>query len=789
MNEQDITKRIEEETKDLPIPDSISPSNMEKMLNEYIKSDNPGKNTNSQTNPDKYEAGMSDNNNARITSMRRKRIGIAVAACFGVIILGSGALGIIRHNMNNVKRYSADVAEETYDESPEHAEAVADEADEAPDEEISRVNETTSDNSISEEELEKQENEQLENSLVAEGVISTPSGYEDYYDTIYNAYQKEVAKYRSFDKGLGDEDIAVNEDITVNGASDEMEAAPEAATDTRDFSAAAKSSDETDIKGYSTTNTQEKNVDEGDIVKTDGEYIYSANPHGYYYNTYDTNACPSISITKATNGKLAKISTITLEIPKSQENADYRFEEFYVYNNYLIVLYEKNTEKNSGDYIRYVNQTCIEVYDITNRNNPKKVRTLYQSGNYTSSRISDGYLYTISNFIPDHLAFNNPQTNRTRYEDYIPSINDDLIDYKNIYYSPHMDSVETYVITAIDLNDPVGFTSSKAVSNKNSQVYVGEKSIYLYATIYDNIEKTEILRIGYSKGSLSIGNRAVIAGYLYDSFALSEYNRHLRIVSTIPANNFSWYDNRVWTDSAKTGFGYKVNEDINAVYVLDDNMRLKGKITGIAPGEQIYSARFFGDIGYFVTYRNTDPLFSVDFSDPKEPKILGQLKIPGFSNYLHFYGKDTLLGIGSEIDPYTQNFEGVKLSMFNIKDPTNVTESDKMILNNVYYTSAQYNHKAIMIDPEKNIFGFCYESENYNEYGDYSYDYYFSTYTYDTDKGFIETAKYKIAYDYMYDMDNIRGLYIDEYFYLVTPTEIESYRIGNDKMIDQLYLE
>ena len=453
------------------------------------------------------------------------------------------------------------------------------------------------------------------------------------------------------------------------------------------------------------------------------------------------------------------------------------------------MLYEKNTEKNSGDYIRYVNQTCIEVYDITNRKNPKKVRTLYQSGNYTSSRISDGYLYTISNFIPDHLAFNNPQTNRTRYEDYIPSINGDLIDYKNIYYSPHMDSVETYVITAIDLNDPVGFTSSKAVSNKNSQVYVGEKSIYLYATIYDNIEKTEILRIGYSKGSLSIGNRAIIAGYLYDSFALSEYNKHLRIVSTIPANNFSWYDNRVWTDSAKTGFGYKVNEDINAVYVLDDNMRLKGKITGIAPGEQIYSARFFGDIGYFVTYRNTDPLFSVDFSDPKEPKILGQLKIPGFSNYLHFYGKDTLLGIGSEIDPYTQNFEGVKLSMFNIKDPTNVTESDKMILNNVYYTSAQYNHKAIMIDPEKNIFGFCYESENYNEYGDYSYDYYFSTYTYDTDKGFIETAKYKIAYDYMYDMDNIRGLFIDEYFYLVTPTEIESYRIGNDKMIDQLYLE
>ena len=849
MKEQDIIKRIENETKDLPIPDSISPSNMEKMLNEHIAQEN-GETTsetdnikNSSVIESDKDGGNNDNVKSIMASMRRRRIGLAFAACFGVIIIGSGAFGIIRHNMDNTGTYSSDTAVQTENAYEEEYEEAADEAAPSDDSKSSYATEdsSASDDEIleakklSDEEIEKQENEQLEKDLVASGVLSKPDSYEDYYDTMYSAYKESVKNYmletneaEEFaeesveDSATGSAEFEAADEVTEAAMEDSAPAADaDLGSDTRQYNSATKSittddtsgsAKETDEKDYSSTNTHEKAVDEGDIVKTDGEYIYTANRHGHNYYTYNSDTFPTISITRASNGKLTNVSTITLAAPKTSANINYTLKEFYIYNNYLIVLYEKLTEKTPDEYGRYTDydsdlydyydgyyynydswqfdeQSCIEIYDITNKEKPIKKKTLFQSGSYNSSRISDGYLYTISYFEPEGLAFHDYKKGRSSYPYYIPYINGERIAYDDIYYSRHLESLGTYVITSVDLSSPTRFTNSKAVSSSNSQVYVGEKSIYLYRTIYDDIEKTEIMRIGYNKGNLYIGNRAMIAGYLYGPFALSEYNKHLRIVSTIPANNFSWYDRGVWTDTNSSGFTTRINEDINAVYVLDENMHLTGRITGLAPGEIIYSARFFGDIGYFVTYKNTDPLFSVDFSDPKEPKILGQLKIPGFSNYLHFYGTDTLLGIGEERDPYTQDFKGLKLSMFNIKDPANVTEADKLILKNVYYSSAQYDYKSIMIDPNKNVFGFLYEYEDYNSNGDYTYYYCYSTYTYDSDKGFIETARYKIDYDYMYDLGYVRGLYIGNYFYLVTPESIESYKLGSEDMEDRLFLD
>ena len=101
------------------------------------------------------------------------------------------------------------------------------------------------------------------------------------------------------------------------------------------------------------------------------------------------------------------------------------------------------------------------------------------------------------------------------------------------------------------------------------------------------------MKIGYEKGRLTVGNSAVVTGYLYDSFALSEYNGHLRIVATIPANNISLL--RSDTDIApQNTTESQIVEDVNALYILDEKMELTGKLTGLAPGEQIYSARFMG---------------------------------------------------------------------------------------------------------------------------------------------------------------------------------------------------
>lgn len=815
MNEQDIIKRIEKETENLPIPDSISPSSMEKMLNEHIEKeagDTSDKITNKQ-DLRKYEndEGASKNPSTGFTS-RRNRFAIAFAACLGVIIIGSGAATVIKHNSNTGDNETA-LTEAAMDyEYEESADEDADFAIEesAPDESVSGAATTTDSDYDSD-----AEDEEIGKELALAGDLHKAKSYDDYYDAIKEGYDKYMETYRSaYATGYDwDDDMIMNDESadTTEAAMEEAEAGEMVAeSDSSDYSVSSNSDYSRDIgastkqlnensnneetgKDYSSTNTQEKTVDEGDIVKTDGEYIYVA--HNQYYDSQ-----PFITVAKA--GKEGALSnTDTIELPSFDGNPP-TLHEMYLYRNYLIVLMSASTMDlyyNSEDVssLRYYDSmyrtnSYISIYDVSNKNKIRLIKTLSQSGYYEGSRISDGCLYTISNFNRKDYIFDDPKTGRSKYQDYVPYLNDGKMSYKNLYYSDHLEKMSTYVISSIDLNKPEKFKDSKGVSSSEAQLYVGEDSIYLYSPVYDNITKTEILKIAYDKGELTVGNRAVVAGYLYDSFALSEYKGNLRIVSTIPANNFSWYVEDVFTRSGAASNILTLNEDINALYVLDDNMHLLGRITGLAPGEQIYSARFMGDIGYFVTYRNTDPLFSVDLSNPREPKILGALKIPGFSNYLHFYGKGTLLGIGEERNPYNSEFYGLKLSMFDISDPKDVTENDKYVMYDTYSSPAQYNHRSIMIDPEKNVFGFCYDAETLtnskrdNRY--YTYDYYYSTFTFDKKKGFIETARYKLDFEYTYDINAVRGIYIGDYFYLVTPESITSYKLGDTNVIDKITL-
>lgn len=843
MNEQDIIKRIENKTKDLPIPDSISPSNMEKMLNEHV-------NGTIDNSSDADVAANSDNADARTTNLNktidihdgrtaatntnsinynnstaRKRLALAFAACLGVIIIGSGAATIIKHNSTE-ESYKTAMTEAAFDSDYAESES-ADEAvmDEAANESAGAASDTTYDSEAEDEEIGRE--------LALAGDLHQAESYDEYYDAVKAGYDNYMSKFYDTDIGAEYNDVYITDtteaafedglqaesDGIFDTAIEEAAPADEAASDynmsdsaggsvsdlaitngadTRG-TASAKSTDSTkqseSDKDYSTTNTQEKAVDEGDIVKTDGEYIYVAHTGSYDFSPY-------ITITKAgKNGSLDNVSSI--ELPEISGKSP-TLHEIYLYKDYLVALYSctytDDRHLSSSTYTdiyndyRYdpgITKSFISIYNIKNKDNIELVKTLSQSGYYEGSRISGGFLYTISNFNRRNAVFeSNEKDSQKAYEEYIPFLNDDKLPVSNLYYSDHLENMSTYVVTSVDLSKPDSFADSKGVSTSDAQLYVGEESIYLYSSVYDNIQKTELLKIGYSKGRLTVGSRAVIAGYLYGSFALSEYNGDLRIVSTIPANNFSWYRTGVFTNSGSDENTVRLNEDINALYVLDENMHLIGRLTGLAPGEQIYSARFMGDIGYFVTYRNTDPLFSVDLSNPREPKILGALKIPGFSNYLHFYGDNILLGLGEEHDPVSSEFYGLKLSMFDISDPSNVTENDKYVMYDTYSSPAQYQHKALMIDSGKNVFGFCYDAEEItsangntaSEY--YSYGYYYSTFTYDENKGFIRTATYRLDYDYMYDIEDVRGLFIGDYFYLVTPTSIESYRLGDTERID-----
>lgn len=184
-----------------------------------------------------------------------------------------------------------------------------------------------------------------------------------------------------------------------------------------------------------------------------------------------------------------------------------------------------------------------------------------------------------------------------------------------------------------------------------------------------------------------------VPGFIEDTFAIHETADGYLYVLTTDYNN-----------SGTT----------NQLYVLDDKMKIYGKLEHIADGETVYAARFVDDIGYFVTYRNMDPLFTVDFSDPKKPKLIGELEIPGFSDYLQFWDDKHLVGVGEERKEKDSEFVGIKVSLYDISDPTDVKETSKVVIDDAYASPATYNYKALLADRGKNVIAFLTEGQDEN---------------------------------------------------------------------------
>lgn len=490
---------------------------------------------------------------------------------------------------------------------------------------------------------------------------------------------------------------------------------------------------------YSNTNVRQEGVDEADVAKTDGRYLYVLEDDGDYVSIVDTKI------------NMKKISEI--KAPK-----DETIEEFYLTEkNKKVVMICSNSSDDDYEDVEDVTRssliskqtegTQVVTYDVQDKKHPKKVGKVSQSGEYESSRISDGYLYLFSNYwVPENWKKKHPET-------YIPYVDDSLMKAKDICLPDGMKGCMYEIISAIDLKHPDKIADSKAIFSEGGDAYVSNKNIYYYEeewTGNGKQEKTLLRKLSYKKGKLAVVAQKTFRGYLNDSFSIDEYDGYLRMVVT----------------RGKT----------NAVYVLDQKLKLTGKITNLAKDERVYSARFLGATGYFVTYKETDPLFSVDLSNPKNPKILGRLKIPGFSNYLHFYGEDKLLGIGMDVDKKGDVTDGVKLSMFDISDKKNVKEEHKYTLKDVYSTDVEWDYKAALIDVEKNIIGFPAGGENRQMYYLFSYT---------EEKGFQCNMKEKI---YGSDALSTRGIYIKDRLYVIHGNVLKAYSLKTYKKVDDCLL-
>lgn len=239
-------------------------------------------------------------------------------------------------------------------------------------------------------------------------------------------------------------------------------------------------------------------------------------------------------------------------------------------------------------------------------------------------------------------------------------------------------------------------------------------------------DKTAITKI--STKDLSILATGVIPGSPLNQFSLDEYKGKLRAAVTL-GNTF-----------------VSNSDSVNDVYVLDENMNEIGSVLDLGKGEKIYSARFIGDLGYIVTFKQTDPFYVLDLSKPSSPKLSGELKIPGYSSYLHPLSDNLILGIGKED-------QSVKLSLFDVSNPDNPQEIDKYTLSE-YWSEAINNHHAFLQDKDNSIFFIPGQKGGY-------------VFSYRGQKLSLQKAISATAID--------RALYIDNYMYFVSQNGISVY--------------
>lgn len=589
--------------------------------------------------------------------------------------------------------------------------------------------------------------------VAALGTMYHPaSDYKEVYQTLLKGYQQNDQK--NWIEGETSAETSTDASGAMNSGSDKYyySDGTEYGSAVADLSEGSKEGG----KDYSTTNLQMEGVDESDIAKIDGSYIYTVE------DKY-------IVITDIQDGKLEEVTRF---LPKDCGAAD-RVMEIYVDGDQLILVvqgYEtslgesskagsdkENSDKESSDEEIAVSDasedsafcykmngkstTQIQVYSIVDRRNPEFEGRLIQDGYYNTSRkIGDVvYLFTQYHMTSDVVGYVEKE-----YTSVIPKVNGEKVAAGEIYL-PESSGESGILVSSLDVNKPDKVLDSKLVISGYAQTYISKDALYLYEEDYDGAMITNIAKFALDEGRISGVAATAVRGYVRDTFAINASDGYLRVLTT----------------------DYSTEDEVNALYILDENMKLTGQLTGIAPGEEIYAARFMGNTGYFVTYRNTDPLFTVDLSDPAKPEIIGELKVTGFSEYLHFWDDTHLLGIGYESDEKTGNIENIKLSMFNIENPGEVTEEAKLVLKDVDYSEALYDYKSVIISKDKNLIGLVCEdyssSRTKQTYQIYSYEN--GTFKKQAEIPDINGVNY----------ENVRGMYSGNVFYLWINDNITSY--------------
>ncbi len=456
-----------------------------------------------------------------------------------------------------------------------------------------------------------------------------------------------------------------------------------------------------DVERYSTTNVQVIGVDEPDVLKINGSYAFFTS----YGRTKVLDIWPPEDL-----NVLAKID----------DDAQALFIE--------------------GDTLITISWNRVVGYDVREPDKPEKVWEIDLNGGYVDARLYDGKIYLVTRdyrIVCPYVVAKGVTIPCSRYYHPIMPMPQDVT-YTILKIDAESGKVETsaaltgtYQTTIYMSKNGIYFAhriraDSREIEyrflleegdkylprdvmehlrkvwnydiGKNAKLVEMEETLERYmdglgteerADLYSRIQKgleeymaehpeivdsTGITR--FSLDDLSVVASGTVPGHLMNQWAIDEKDGHLRVATTTTAN---------WRDHIG-----------NNIYVLDGEMKIIGRLEGLEKGERIYAVRFMGEKAYIVTYRETDPLFVVDLSDPRNPRVEGILKIPGYSTYLHPIGDGRMVGVGKDDDGK------VKISLFDVSDPENPKELDVYHID-AWWSEAIRNHHAFLWDPKAEI--------------------------------------------------------------------------------------
>lgn len=562
-------------------------------------------------------------------------------------------------------------------------------------------------------------------------------------------------------------------------------------------SSTESSSSSSNTKDYSTTNIQVENVDEADIVKTDGDYIYSISEDNVIITDVKDPTQPKV------------VATIKLE------NEDIP-EDIIIYKDKLVVISAKGNQTQRYYYGNRMN-TVVRIYNIASKENPVLTKSYEMYEPYYTSRCIDNMLYVISS---GNL--------REEDDEIVIAYNEDNMEKEmsvdKIKYLKDVKTTKQTLISTVDLNNETADIKLDSYLMNISNAYVSENAIYLLNQRYSNDTKIPIKLLFGLKGVFGLEDyyemdsesgyyteiykfdikenveykaKTKVKGKTINQYSLDEKDNHLRI---------ALYDN-----------------DGSRVAIFDEDLKQIGISDNVAKGEKMYSSRFMGDKVYFVTYKTIDPLFVMDLSNEAKPKVLGKLKIPGYSTYLHPYDENHIIGIGMEtkeiinrnssgkVISTTAKVVGMKMALFDVSNVNSPVQISSVVIGDSRTTSAILtNPKALLFSKEKSLIAIpvnnysqdfeVTSSNNYetmiNNYTKYSKPYNAEGYfVYNINvqdgfklKGVITHEKTKATYYYS-NSKLLRGLYIDSNLYTVSETMIKVNELESLKSVSELQLK